>query len=78
MKTTQLDLSIQTICAQLPLCVFAQKYLPKCKDTYFILQNKYLRIYADSLGAKVLEMIVHMQVRTCSFYALFCHKMILL
>ena len=27
----------------------------KCKDTYFILQNKYLRIYQDSFGAKILR-----------------------
>ena len=30
------------------LNIFAQKFLRKCKDTYFILQNKYLRIYKDS------------------------------
>ena len=30
-------------------------YLRKCKDTYFILQNKYLRIYEDSFGAKILR-----------------------
>ena len=30
--------------------IFAQKYLHKCKDTYFILQNKYVRIYEDSFG----------------------------
>ena len=27
----------------------------KCKDTYFILQNKYLRIDEDSFGAKILR-----------------------
>ena len=29
--------------------IFAQKYLHKCKDTYFISQNKYLWIYEDTL-----------------------------
>ena len=33
--------------------IFAQKYLHKCKDTYFILQNKYIRIYEDNFGAKM-------------------------
>ena len=37
------------------LSIFAQKYLRKFKDTYFILQNKYLPIYKDSLGAKILR-----------------------
>ena len=35
--------------------LFAQKYLHKCKDTYFILQNKCLRIDEDSFGAKTLR-----------------------
>ena len=38
--------------------IFAQKYLRKCIDTYFILQNKYIRIYEDSFGgfgAKILR-----------------------
>ena len=30
------------------LSIFAQNYLHKCEDTYFILQNKHLRIYKDS------------------------------
>ena len=30
-------------------------YLHKCEDTYFILQNKYLRIYEDSFRAKILR-----------------------
>ena len=30
------------------LSIFVQNYLHKCEDTYFILQNKYLRIYKDS------------------------------
>ena len=30
-------------------------YLCKCKDTYSILQNKYLCIYEDSFGAKELR-----------------------
>ena len=29
--------------AQSSLSIFAQKYFRKCEDTYFILQNKYLR-----------------------------------
>ena len=36
------------------LGVFAPKHLHKCKNTYLILQNKYLCIYEDSLGAKIL------------------------
>ena len=36
------------------LSIFAQKYIHKCKATYFILLNKYLRIYKDSIGAKIL------------------------
>ena len=39
---------------QSSLNIFTQKYLHKCKDTYFILQNKYLHIYEDSFGAKLL------------------------
>ena len=38
-----------------PNHIFAQMCLPKCKDTYFILLNKYLRIYEDSFGAKILR-----------------------
>ena len=41
--------------AQSSLSIFAQKYLRKCEDTYFILQNKYLRIDEDSFGAKILR-----------------------
>ena len=42
--------------AQSSLIIFAQKYIGKCEDTYFILQNKYLCIYKDSfgLGVKIL------------------------
>ena len=40
--------------AQSSLCIFAQKYLRQCKDANFISQNKYLCIYEDSLGAKIL------------------------
>ena len=42
-------------CAQSFLSIFAQKYLSKCEDTYFILQNKYLCIYEDSFGVKLLR-----------------------
>ena len=35
--------------------IFAQNYLRKCKDTYFILQNKYLCIDEDNFGAKILR-----------------------
>ena len=41
--------------AQSSLIIFAQKYIGKCEDTYFILQNKFLCIYKDSLGAKILR-----------------------
>ena len=41
--------------AQSSPSIFTQKYLRKCKDTYFILQNKYLSIYEDSFGAKILR-----------------------
>ena len=40
---------------QSSLSSFAQNYLHKCKDTYFILQNKYLRIYKASFGAKIIR-----------------------
>ena len=42
-------------CAQSSLSIFSQKYLCKCEDTYFILQNKYLRIHKDSFGGKILR-----------------------
>ena len=41
--------------AQSSPSIFTQKYLRKCKDTYFILQNMYLSIYEDSFGAKILR-----------------------
>ena len=41
--------------AQSSLSSFSQKYLLKCEDTYFILQNKYLHIYEDSFWAKILR-----------------------
>ena len=41
--------------AQSSLSIFAQKYFHKCKDNYFILQNKYFCIYEDSFGAKILR-----------------------
>ena len=34
--------------AQPSLSIFAQKYLCRWEDTYFILQNKYLPIIEDS------------------------------
>ena len=37
------------------LSIVAQKYLRKCEDTYFILQNKYLRIYELTFGTKILS-----------------------
>ena len=40
---------------QSSLSIFNQKYICKYKDTYFILQNKYLRINEDSFGAKILR-----------------------
>ena len=40
---------------QSSLSIFAQNYLPKCEDTYFILQNKYLHMYEDSFGANILR-----------------------
>ena len=42
------------VTTKLLLSIFTQKYLRKCKDIYFILQNKYLCIYEDSFGAKTL------------------------
>ena len=44
----------QSCSSQSTLSIFAQKYLRKCKDTYFILQNRYLLIYKDSFGVKIL------------------------
>ena len=40
---------------QSSLSIFAQNYRLKSKNTYFFLQKKYLRIYADSFGAKKLR-----------------------
>ena len=40
---------------QLSPSAFAQKYLCIWEDTYFFLQNKYLRIYEDSFGVKILR-----------------------
>ena len=40
---------------QSSLSIFAQKYLCKCKDTYFILKNKSFRIYKDSFEVKILR-----------------------
>ena len=37
------------------LSIFAQEYLCKCENTYFILQKKYLCIYEDSFGMKILR-----------------------
>ena len=41
--------------AQSSLSIFVQKDLRKCKDTYFVVQNKYLHIYKDSFGAKIFR-----------------------
>ena len=41
--------------AQSSLSNFTQKYLCKCKDTYFILQDKSICIYEDSFRAKILR-----------------------
>ena len=35
--------------------IFIQNYLRKREDTYSILQNKYLCIYEDSFGLKILR-----------------------
>ena len=42
------------ISLQSSLSIFAQKYLCKYEDTYFILHNKYLCIYKDSFGVNIL------------------------
>ena len=39
------------------LSIVAQKYLRKCEDTHFILQNKYLRIYEDNFGAMIASLL---------------------
>ena len=40
---------------QSSLNIFANEYLHKCKDTYFVLQNKCLCIDEDSFEAKTLR-----------------------
>ena len=50
----KVHIAILSVKSSLTLSIFAQKYLYKCKDTYFILQNKYLYIYEDSFRAKIL------------------------
>ena len=41
---------------QSSLSIFAQKYLCKYKDTYFILENTYFHIYKDSFCAPNKQM----------------------
>ena len=49
-------ITIGLISAQSSLSFFAQKYLCKCEDTYFILQKSIFAFtYKDSLGAKILR-----------------------
>ena len=50
-----IDIDLFELIVQSSLIIFTQKYLHKCKDTYFILQNKYLGIYEDSFGTKILR-----------------------
>ena len=52
-----IDIDLFDLIAQSSLIIFTQKYLHQCKDTYFILQNKYLGIYEDTLEQSFLEMI---------------------
>ena len=54
-KNRSLNLWIYVVSVQSSLSIFAQKYLHKCEDTFFILQNKYLCIYEDSFGVKILR-----------------------
>ena len=44
-----------SLSAQSSLSIFDQKYHHKCEDTYYIVQNKYLRIYEVSFGPKILR-----------------------
>ena len=37
------------------LSIFTQKCLRKCKETYLILQKRFLRIYEDIFGAKIMR-----------------------
>ena len=48
-------LCVTYLSAQLSLSIFTQKYLRKCEDIYFILQNKCLCIYEDSFGAMIIK-----------------------
>ena len=56
------ELPVQ-ISGQSFLSIFTKKYLCKCKDAYFILQNKYVCIHEDSFGAKIL-------IDDCAFSAI--------
>ena len=47
--------NVKLLNVQSSLTIFNQNYLRKCNDTYFIIQNKYLRIYEDSFGTKILR-----------------------
>ena len=49
------------------LSIFAQKYLRKCEITYFTLQNKYLHIYEDTFGAKILRDYCVLSTSACIF-----------
>ena len=58
-------LRFQTVCVKLKILILSYK-ISVFAFTNIVLEQRYL------------EMIVHLQVRTCSFYALFWHKMSLL
>ena len=50
---------------QSSLSIFAQKYLHKREDTYFILQNNFIPIYKNSLEQRYLEMIAPIMQAGC-------------
>ena len=56
------ELPVQ-ISGQSFLSIFTQKFLCKCKDAYFFLQNKYVCIHEDTFGAKIL-------IDDCAFSAI--------
>ena len=64
LKDRQTHLNVSLAENSLPYVYFSKirkkyaiisKYLRKCEDTYFILQKKYLRIYKDTFGTKILR-----------------------
>ena len=58
----QIFLYIYIVSEQSSIGIFTQKYLHKCENTYFILQNNYHCIFENSFGAKIVRQMIAPQV----------------